>query len=127
MFYTDTLLTLLLLQMFYTDTLLTLPRLQILAHALINSIQQAQVFVRLQQRKSEGPQSRPAQLDPSVAQAHKVAADILNLSQSDLEDLLSGKGSPEVTKDEVFTERSFLVLAWAQAATWRCYPNFVTT
>lgn len=58
-----------------------------LAHSLLNSLQQARLLVRQQQQRKES--ARAPEFDPLLKKAQNWACDIMDISHSDLDELMS--------------------------------------
>lgn len=69
---------------------------KLLAHAVINSLQQARSLTRQHEKKKKEASQPKQHLVPSMEKAQRVAADILHLNQSDLDDIMSVTDSPRV-------------------------------
>ncbi|KAK2143507.1 hypothetical protein LSH36_835g00034 [Paralvinella palmiformis] len=66
--------------------------IKVFSHALLNSLQQARsLWQHQKQRKKAAVVTPGVELDPSLRRAQSLACDILNISQSDLEDIMNGK------------------------------------
>ena len=62
---------------------------QLLAHALLSSIHQARLLQRQHKYKREKLAPQGDTLAPSMKRAKNLASDLLNMSSSDIDDLLS--------------------------------------
>lgn len=77
--------------------------MQFLAHALLNSVQQARTLYNQQQKIQKVHKAKqvvpPVESDPSLKHVQNLACDILNISQADLDDLMSCNEEEDVAAD----------------------------
>ncbi|XP_061172759.1 centlein-like isoform X1 [Saccostrea echinata] len=75
-----------------------------LGHELIKRLNQSRFHLKetLSHREKESQQS---QVNASLQRAQAMAKDILNLSQSDLEDIMSADGDPERMEQDIDTDK----------------------
>ena len=62
-----------------------------LAHSLLSSLHQQRTFLAQRQRLQQ-QQQQAATVDPALQRAQHMACDILNITESDLQDLMSTNG-----------------------------------
>ena len=91
------------------------------AHSLVHNLQQTRQFIKQQMARRSASTRHVDGTDPSLRRAQMKAADILNISQAELSDLMSGDSDDSVLVGYSFIYKIGLASDTTEVCRWSPY------